>query len=128
MGDNLAADLLAAYAVQLPLFAVCLVGLGVALARWRRHPRVSLAAAAGLLVLLAAAAAEPVVTLWLPRALIHQGRHIAEVGPVMQKAEAARYAVAAVGVVLLLMAVFAGRPRGGAGGAETDGAGRWSTG
>src|SRR5690242_8194594 len=128
MGDNLAADLLAAYAVQLPLLAVYLVGLGVALARWRRHPRVSLVAAAGLLVLLAAAASEPMVTLWLPRALIHQGRDIAEVGSVMRKAESARYAVAAVGMVLLLMAVFAGRPRGGADGTETNGTGQWNTG
>jgi hypothetical protein len=109
MGDDLLADVLAALAVQLPVFAVGAAGIGLAVARWRWHPRASLLAVAGLAVLLIDVAAGTVLVRWLPPELIRQGRHVAEVGSVMQAVAAARSAGAAAGLVLLLMAVFAGR-------------------
>jgi hypothetical protein len=109
MGDDVLADVLAGLAVQLPVFAVGAAGIGLAVARRRRHPRAARLAAAGLAVLLAHAAAGPVLTVWLPRALIRQGQHVAAVGAVTQAVAAARSAVLAAGLVLLVMAVFAGR-------------------
>jgi len=111
MGSDNLPELLAAYAVQLPALAVFVAGLGFVLARRRRYPRAAQPAAVGLAVLLADAAAGPALTHELPRALITRGWHIADIGGVVQGVAAARSAALAAGVVLLLMAVFAGRSR-----------------
>src|SRR5438477_3233685 len=103
MDNDILPGLLAAYAVRLPVFAVGLAGLGLVLARRRRLRRAAGPAAAGLAALLADAAAGPVLTHWLPRALIARGWHVAEVGNVVQGVAAARSAAMAVGIVLLVM-------------------------
>src|SRR5690349_9897861 len=93
-----------------PACVVWLVGIAIALATWRRHPRVSQTALVACVLLLVNAAAGPVAQFWLFQAMRQRGwTPPEEYGRVMGLLTLVRVAFSTVGYVLLLLAVFGWR-------------------
>ncbi len=94
---------------SLPGIIVWLVGVAIALATWRRHPRVSQTALVACVLLLVNAAAGPVAQFWLFQGMSQLGRTSAEYGRLLGLLTLVRVAFSTVGYVLLLVAVFGWR-------------------
>lgn len=94
---------------SLPAIIVWLVGIAVALATWRRHPRVSQTALVACALLLVNAAAGPVAQFWLFQGMSRLGWTSQEYGRMMGLVTLVRVAFSTVGYVLLLVAVFGWR-------------------
>lgn len=95
--------------MMLPLYVALLTGIGVAVARRQRHPRVSLHAslAFGLLLLTSIGAAYLNAT--LPMVLLSKGLQPHQYGPVLFVSGVVRFLIDAVAIGLLVAAVFGGR-------------------
>jgi hypothetical protein len=103
-------DLLTAFLLpSVPGMIVWLAGIAVALATWRRHPRVSQTALVACVLLLVNAAAGPVAQVWLFRRMGQLGWTAQEYGRMMGLLTLIRVAFATVADVLLLVAVFGWR-------------------
>jgi hypothetical protein len=94
---------------SLPAVIIWLVGIAIALATWRRHPRVSQTALVACVLLLANAAAGPLAQFWLFQRMTQFGWTAAEYGRTMGLVTLVRVAFSTVGYVLLLVAVFGWR-------------------
>ncbi len=104
-------QVIVAFVGQIPLLIVWIGGIVLALARWRRHPMVSLMAVAGLAVVLIAALINVYSSMVLPRAMADAGKPIPEVVTSMQIRYLVNYLVSSVGWALVVGAVFAGRAK-----------------
>src|SRR5205823_5900812 len=94
---------------SLPAILIWLVGVAIALATWRRHPRVSQTALVACVLLLVNAAAGPVAQFWLFQRMSQLGWTSSEYGRMMGLLTLVRVAFSTVGYVLLLLAVFGWR-------------------
>jgi hypothetical protein len=92
-----------------PVCLVWLVGVALALATWRRHPRVSQTALVACALLLVNAAAGPVAQYWLFTQFSQAGWTNREYGRMMGLLTLVRVGFSTVGYVLLLLAVFGWR-------------------
>jgi hypothetical protein len=103
--NNLTA-LLSFFLPSLPACIVWLVGIAVALATWRRHPRVSQTALVACVLLLVSASAGAVAQYWLIFGVSRQGWTVQQYGRMIGLVTLVRVAFSTVGYVLLLVAVF----------------------
>jgi hypothetical protein len=94
---------------SLPACIVWLVGVILALATWRRHPRVSKTALVACALLLVNAAAGPVAQYWLYTGISGYVWTAQEYGRMLGLVTLVRVAFSTVGYVLLLLAVFGWR-------------------
>src|SRR5262249_40614246 len=102
--------LLSLYLIQLPLYGVYLVGLILALARWRRHPTVSLLAAAAFAIFLLKAPFFTFLRAWLPLYLREdRGVNFETVGWALSAVNGIDLLLSAAAWVLLLFALFGWR-------------------
>ena len=92
-----------------PLYIAWMVGFVLALARWRRHPRISLLAAWGFALLFLASLAGNYVSVRLPLMLVSKGMPINQLGPWYLGVGVAQSLINAVATGLLIAAVFTGR-------------------
>lgn len=95
------------YVVQAPAFLVWLAGLVVALALWRRHPRVSLFAALGLLL----AAVRAVVAPWIDYWIRNSGLGLTQIGIRFAVLNVVSAVISAAAWTLVLIAVFGWRSK-----------------
>lgn len=88
---------IAAMASLIPMIIVWVIGVALALSRWRRHPRVSLFALIAFLTLIGVTVIVRAVYIWLPVAMRDHGWSTSEVGTIFT----------AVGIVSALVNAFA---------------------
>ena len=103
LGSNLT-DL----SVQVPLFLVCIGGMILIIRRWRDHPRPSKYAFVGLSALLINPLITPVIYRSLFQLLFRMGWR-PSLDFIMWSADFVQYTITAVGIVLLLIAVYTAR-------------------
>ncbi len=106
---NSLAEMMLFFLPTVPSCIVWLVGIGMALATWRRHPRVSQTALVACLLLLVSTAAGQVMQYWLNNQLIVRGWTFEEFRRFAWQLAILRVAFSTVGYVLLLFAVFGWR-------------------
>jgi uncharacterized membrane protein len=92
---------------QGPFLLACLVGLILAVIRWRRHPRVSLFATIGCGLLLASSLIGSIAIAWVQHQMITASLN--DAAALFGLIGIARGLVGTVGFVFLLLAVFCGR-------------------
>jgi hypothetical protein len=109
MPSNNLTDFLNVFLPNAPACVLSLVGMAIALATWRRHPRVSQAALVACFLLLVDAAAGPLAQFWLFTQVRGAGWTPQEFGRMMGLATLVRVAFKTVAYVLLLVAVFGWR-------------------
>ncbi|MEJ2710449.1 MAG: hypothetical protein P8074_22750 [Anaerolineales bacterium] len=97
--------LLSTYLIQIPVFLVWLVGLAIAVIRWRRHPRVSLLVTSGLLLFFLRALTVPLFRLWIQQ----RAAETFQVGIQFSALNLGSALVGALAWVLILAAVFSQR-------------------
>jgi len=103
------AQMMAALTVQAPVLLVYLGGIVFSIVFWRRAPKAAMLAMVGSAVLLAAALALPPIQAWI---LNNRGSAgISSTGQTMAAVGFAFNVLRAVGIGLLIGAVFVGRPR-----------------
>ncbi len=105
------ASMLTRFLAQLPVYLVWLVGAIVAVVRWRRHPRVSLLAVAGLAVLFLSSLVSTAANSMLPM-MVASGAlrgSFSRMATVLAVCSIVFAVIAAVGYGLLLAALFSGR-------------------
>jgi MFS family permease len=96
-------------ALMSPGFVVDLVGVILALVRWRRHPRVSLLTLLAIGLFVSVAVGGSFLFAWLPDHLKQRGWKFEEIMVLYPVMALIRNALFAVGYALLLVAIFAGR-------------------
>lgn len=106
---SLVPDFLLYAAPAIPFLLACLVGFILALVRWRYHPGVSLLACFGLAGLALVFLVSLPLYYYLPRMLAEDGWSQARIGSTMTVINVIRAFLQAASLVLLLIAVFAGR-------------------
>ena len=101
---------LGSLAAQLPVLLVWVAGAALALAHWRRHPRVSLLTLVGLGILMTNALVGTFLSVWLPMTARQEwGMSIQRMGYVLATVGFARSLIGAAGWSLVLAAIFTGR-------------------
>ncbi len=95
----------------LPLFLICAAGIMASIARWSRHPSISLLTLLGCVLILLTRIVLSLVTPWLPRYLMENGWGIQQVGLLSSAIVFLANITNAVAVGLLLRAAFAGREK-----------------
>lgn len=98
-----------AYLVQAPIVLVWLVGIGLAVAHWQRHPRVSLLVVSAIVLSLLTVLIGTPLNLWLPLATRNFGWSTGQLGVVLLLTNVVRSLIAAVAWGLMIAAVFAWR-------------------
>ena len=96
---------------QLPLYIVWLAGMVLALVFWRKHPAVSLLAFLGFALLLVTTVIGTFLGAYLPMSLREQGMTGVQVNRVVGITNLIVIFVAAGAWVLIVVALFVGRPR-----------------
>jgi xanthosine utilization system XapX-like protein len=94
-----------------PIYVAMLVGIVLALLKWREHPRASGLALAGFGVILATSIVGALVMTTLPHRMIEAGATTPEVGARMAMLGLARSFVSALGWGLLVGAIFIDRQK-----------------
>jgi len=92
-----------------PNLIVWLAGVGLALARWRRHPRVSLLALIAFIVLIVFATLSRFLSVWLPMTMRDEGWTAAQLGSVLTIIGAVTALINASAWILVLCAIFGWR-------------------
>ncbi len=105
---NIAVFNLLAFAAQAPLYIVWLIGIVLALVRWRHHPRASLLMVIALALAVADQIGGILVNLFLP-SLVGQLLPIGSMGMFLTAVSGLRSLLSAVVFGLLLAAVFVER-------------------
>ena len=105
MLDTSAGLFLTNFVYQIPIFLVWLIGVVVAVVRWRRHPRPSLLLIIAVAILFLRALILPVVTF----SVVHGGMPPARAGFVNGLISLGSMVVAAVAWILLLAAALGWR-------------------
>jgi len=105
--SNLFSFILSSYLVIIPVLIIWVIGLIIAIARWSRHPRVSMFATIGLILFILRALVSPWISLLIQQSEIS----FTQMGIRFSIFNVASAVVAAVGWIFILMAVFGGRSR-----------------
>jgi hypothetical protein len=96
-------------AMLAPSLIVWLVGIGLALARWRRHPRVSLLSLIAFAVLIVATTTGRFLITWLPLTMQESGWTMAQIGSASVAISAATTMVNTLAWILVLCSIFGWR-------------------
>lgn len=97
------------FAFQAPLWLVWISGILVALARWQRHPRISLLACILCGALLVESIIGAFITAWLPQFILERGEGATTLGTVFAVIGAIRSLIHAILWGLALFAIFGWR-------------------
>lgn len=95
--------------VQLPLYITWLVGIVLALVRWKRHPRVSLMTVIALTSMLVLTIAFTSDNLWLPFLIKNLGLGPIDIGPILLIRIIPEFILLPGVWIVLLAAIFGGR-------------------
>jgi hypothetical protein len=95
--------------VQAPVIIVWLVGLGLSLVYWNKHPKVSLLTMIGILGLLTTLIIGSSVSMWLPLTLNQRGMHPAQIAIFVGITGLIISLLSAVFWALLIIAIFGWR-------------------
>ena len=107
-----ASQLISSIATQMPMLAIFVVGIVVALVLWSKHPKVSALAMLGLGILLLNSIGMSIVQSLLIASQNKGGGMSAEAfSRTMQVVGLVRAVIGAGGFVVLIWAIFADRPR-----------------
>ena len=101
--------ILAAQFAHLPLLVVWMVGIGIALARWSKHPRVSLLVVLALSGMLLLGVASTAISVVVPQYLYRQGVTTARTGVVFAIIGLVTATLSAGCWVMVIVALFSGR-------------------
>jgi uncharacterized membrane protein YdfJ with MMPL/SSD domain len=107
---EVAGALFSSLAIQAPLVLLWLVGLGIALGRWKRHPRRSLLASVALGILVLDLIFGGLASTFAPLIANEGNLSITDVGLVFAVIGVVRTAVHIVAWVLVLLALFGREP------------------
>lgn len=97
------------YLFQVPMYLVCLVGIIIALVRWKKHPRVSLFALLGLGLWLLVSLVFTAVSAWMPFWMQSQEIPISQYSLINGVANILRTLLGTGSFILLLIAIFGWR-------------------
>ena len=97
-------------AVRAPLYLVWLVAIILAILRWSRHPRVSLATVLGVVALWGVSLCVSFLDLWLPYSLRAKGMSMVQVSRVYAAIAIVNSILQAGCWAVLLFAIFGWRP------------------
>lgn len=95
----------------MPLMVIWLAGIVVALARWQRHPMVSLLTVLALLIMSVVAVGFTLLNRWLITAQVEMGYSGSQIASSLAVLNVGRTLVTCLGYALLLLAVFGWRGR-----------------
>lgn len=102
-------SILSQYLIQSPVYLVWIAGIVLAIARWRRHPTVSLLTLASLVLFSARSLIGTFLNVWLPITLHEQGIGAERIGVFLAARGVISALVAALAWGLLIAAVFGWR-------------------
>jgi hypothetical protein len=102
---------LTSLATSIPLFIVWLIGIAVALSRWRRHPRVSLFAVIAFAVMIGSMVVFRVIYILAPLMMRERGWSPSEVGTIFGAIGIVSALINAAAWALILSAIFGWRAR-----------------
>jgi hypothetical protein len=105
------APTLIALTTLIPMAVVWLIGIGLALSRWRRHPRVSLFVIIAFVVMMGATLAVRVTSMWAPMLMNRRGWSMSEVGTIFTAINLVYALINAAAWALILSAIFGWRAR-----------------
>jgi hypothetical protein len=103
------ASLLTAFSIyftQLPLYLVWLVGIGLAIARWERQPRVSLFTLIALAILLVTSVVSAYISVQMTVSFVEWGWSSAKIGIFFTVYRIIHAMLETIAFVLLLIAIF----------------------
>ncbi|HEY5574500.1 MAG TPA: hypothetical protein VIK64_15875 [Anaerolineales bacterium] len=98
--------------IQLPLYLVWLAGFALAIAYWRRHPRVAQLTIGAMVIFFVTSLAGTALSRWLPFALQARGLATSQLGLVTIIISVIQTLLNAVAFALLLAAIFGWRIQG----------------
>ncbi|HEU0178929.1 MAG TPA: hypothetical protein VFV58_32085 [Blastocatellia bacterium] len=101
--------ILSAITISLPVIIVWVIGIAMALSRWRRHPRVSLFALIGCAVMIVNSIVSRVVTISLPVTMAHRGWTYSQLGPIFTAIGVVSALISAGAWALVICAIFGWR-------------------
>ena len=95
--------------ISLPVIIVWVIGIALALSRWRRHPRVSQFALIACAVMLINTAANRSLTIWMPLAMRDYGWTAVQIGSFFSAIGIITSLISATAWALVISAIFGWR-------------------
>ena len=111
MQDSIITPILTNLVMLLPMFLVFLTGIILALARWNRHPLVSMLTCIGFAIICFMLIAVSGLSIWLPRYLARSGEAAPNLGAIFKIIHLTGSILGACGWGFILAAIFMGRSR-----------------
>ena len=93
----------------MPVVIVWLIGVILAISRWRSHPQVSLFVIIAFVVMMGAAVVSRVTAMWAPMMMRERGWSMSEVGTIITSINIAYALINATAWALVLCAIFGWR-------------------
>ncbi|HKC88414.1 MAG TPA: hypothetical protein VKG02_20680 [Blastocatellia bacterium] len=106
---NTLITILSTIVISLPVIIVWVIGIALALSRWRRHPRVSQFALIACAVMLINTAANRSLTIWMPLAMRDYGWTAVQIGSFFSAIGIITSLISATAWTLVICAVFGWR-------------------
>ena len=103
---------LSAIATSTPVIIVWVIGIGLALSRWRRHPRVSQFALIAIVISFSNLIVNSVMGIWLPMAMRDYGWTATQTGSIFAIVGIVSALISAAAWALVLCAIFGWRDQG----------------
>lgn len=100
---------LAVISVSLPVIIVWVIGIALALSRWRRHPRVSQFALIACAVMIINTVVSRSLTVWMPLAMRDYGWTTAQIGSIFTAIGIISALISAAAWALVICAIFGWR-------------------
>ena len=106
---NTLVTILSTIVISLPVIIVWVIGIALALSRWRRHPRVSQFALIACAVMIINTAANRSLTIWMPLAMRDYGWTAVQIGSFFSAIGIITSLISATAWALVICAVFGWR-------------------
>jgi hypothetical protein len=100
---------LSVISVSLPVIIVWVIGIALALSRWRRHPRVSQFALIACAVMIINTVVTKFLTIWMPLAMRDNGWTSAQIGSIFAAIGIITALISAAAWALVICAIFGWR-------------------
>jgi hypothetical protein len=101
--------ILARIATLTPIIIAWAIGIVLALARWKRHPRVSLFALVAFVVMIVTTIITSVLYIWLPMTIRNSGWSVAQISTILAGVGIVSTVIQAVAWAMVLWAIFGWR-------------------
>src|SRR5215813_13682037 len=106
---NTLVTILSTIVISLPAIIVWVIGIALALSRWRRHPRVSQLALIACAVMIINTVANRSLTIWMPLAMRNYGWTTVQVGSIFTAIGIITGLISATAWALVICAIFGWR-------------------